>query len=218
MKIPFSDLGLLHRNLHSEIDGAIKRVIENSTFILGPEVSNFEKMFAEYIGVDHAIGTSNGTTALLVALKALHVRPGDEVIVPAMTFFASAEAAAFLGMKPVFVDIDPVTLNIDPGKVREKITPMTRVIIPVHLYGQPANLDEIKTIASEYNLKVLGDCAHAHGAKFRGKKVGAIEDIAAFSFFPSKNLGSDRRGRHDNNKRSSPCRIMPHIPQSWLDK
>jgi len=190
MKIPFSDLTLLHKSLHSEIDAAIKRVIESSSFVLGHEVSNFEKKFAEYIGVGHAVGTSNGTTALLVALKALHIRPGDEVIVPAMTFFASAEAVAFLGARPVFVDIDPVTSNIDPQKIREKITPKTRVILPVHLYGQPANMDEIKAIASEYNLKVLGDCAHAHGAKFHGRRVGSIEDIAAFSFYPSKNLGS----------------------------
>ncbi len=190
MNIPFNDLALLHEPLRPEIDAAIRRVVESSCFILGPEVAQFEKMFAEYIGVSHAIGVSNGTTALIVALKALHLRPGDEVIVPAMTFFASAEAVAFLGARPVFVDIDPVTFTLDARKIREKITPRTRVILPVHLYGQPADMHEIAAVAQEYNLKILGDCAHAHGAKYHGRKVGAIEDIAAFSFYPSKNLGS----------------------------
>jgi dTDP-4-amino-4,6-dideoxygalactose transaminase len=190
MNIPFSDLALLHEPLRSEIDAAIRRVVESSCFILGPEVTQFEKKFAEYIGVSHAIGVSNGTTALIVALKALHLKPGDEVIVPAMTFYASAEAVSFLGVRPVFVDIDPVTCTLDARKIREKITPRTRVIIPVHLYGQPAGIHEIAAIAQEYNLKILGDCAHAHGAIYHGRRVGAIEDIAAFSFYPSKNLGS----------------------------
>jgi dTDP-4-amino-4,6-dideoxygalactose transaminase len=190
MNIPFSDLALLHTPLRAEIEAAIRRVVESSSFVLGPEVSQFEKKFAEYIGISYAIGVSNGTTALIVALKALHLRPGDEVIVPAMTFFASAEAVSFLGARPVFVDIDPVIYTLDARKIREKITPRTRVILPVHLYGQPADMNEITAVAKEYNLKVLGDCAHAHGAKYHGRRVGAIEDIAAFSFYPSKNLGS----------------------------
>ncbi len=189
MKIPFCDLSLQHKSLETEIEEAIRRVIRNSSFILGPEVDLFEQRFAEYIGVKHAIGTSSGTTSLLVALKALQVGPGDEVIVPAMTFFATAEVVAFLGARPVFVDIDEKTLNINTRKIREHITPRTKLIIPVHLYGQPAEMREIRNIASEFHLKVLGDCAHAHGARYGNAKVGGIEDIAAFSFYPSKNLG-----------------------------
>ena len=190
MKVPYCDLGLLHEGLLAELEGAIRRVIVNSSFILGPEVDRFERAFAEYIGVKHAIGTSNGTTALFVALKALGVQPGDEVIVPAMTFFATGEAVAFIGAKPVFVDVDPTTHCLDPRQLRKRMTPRTRVILPVHLYGHPAPLDEIREIALEFGVRILGDCAHAHGATYRGVKVGALEDIAAFSFYPSKNLGS----------------------------
>jgi dTDP-4-amino-4,6-dideoxygalactose transaminase len=190
MNVPYCDLGILHAALRPEIEGAIRRVLTNSSFILGPEVAQFERQFADYIGVKHAIGTSNGTTALSVALKALGVQPGDEVIIPAMTFFATGEAAAVLGATPVFVDVDPTTLNLDPRRLRQCITARTRVILPVHLYGHPAAMDDIRQVALEYDVKILGDCAHAHGATYRGIKVGALEDIAAFSFYPSKNLGS----------------------------
>jgi dTDP-4-amino-4,6-dideoxygalactose transaminase len=189
MDIPFCDLRAQHAALRTELDAAIARVIQDSAFILGPEVSHFEEKFAEFIGVNHAIGTSNGTTALMVALKALHIQPGDEVLIPAMTFFATAEAVAFLGGKPVFVDIHPEALTIDVEKIPERITRKTRAIIPVHLYGQPARMDEIRTVASAHHLAILGDCAHAHGAMIGGVRVGGIEDIAAFSFYPSKNLG-----------------------------
>jgi dTDP-4-amino-4,6-dideoxygalactose transaminase len=187
--VPFCDLHLQHRALGPDLHRAIERVIETSAFILGPEVAAFEDEFARYLGVAHAIGTSSGSTALLIALKALGVEPGDEVIVPAMTFYATGEAVAFLGARPVFVDIDPVTLTLDVNAIRERITPRTKVILPVHLYGHPAALDEIRNIALEYGLRVLGDAAHAHGSSYHGRKVGAIEDCAAFSFYPSKNLG-----------------------------
>jgi dTDP-4-amino-4,6-dideoxygalactose transaminase len=190
MNIPYCDLRKLHDDLRTELDAAFHRVLHNSSFILGPEVTAFEKQFAAYIGVRHAIGTSNGTTAILVALKALGVKPGDEVIVPAMTFYATGEAVAFLGATPVFVDIHPASFNLDPLQVRRSITSKTKVILPVHLYGQAADMDALQTIALEFKLKILGDCAHAHGAMYRGKKVGSIEDIGAFSFYPSKNLGS----------------------------
>ncbi len=189
MNVPFCDLHLQHEALASAIDQAIERVVHNSSFILGPEVARFETLFASYIGSRYAIGTSNGTTALMIALKALHVERWDEVIVPAMTFFASAEAVAFLGAIPVFVDIDPRTLTMDVAQLRSKITAKTRAILPVHLYGHPADLDGIRGVAAERRIPVLGDCAHAHGATYNGRKVGAIEDAGAFSFYPSKNLG-----------------------------
>lgn len=189
MNVPFCDLSVQHKALEAEIESAIRRVMGSSAFILGPEVSCFEESFAAYIGVRHAIGTSSGSTALIVALKALGVGAGDEVLVPAMTFYATGEAVAFLGAKPVFVDVDPVTFNIDVRAIRAAITPRTKVILPVHLYGQPAAVDEIRSIALAHGLRVLGDCAHAHGAMSRGRRVGSIEDIAAFSFYPSKNLG-----------------------------
>jgi len=189
MNVPFCDLRVQHDALAGEIQAAIARVIRSSAFILGREVSAFEEQFAAYIGTRFAIGTSNGTTALMVALQALGVGPGDEVVVPAMTFFATAEAAALLGARPVFVDIDPKTLTMDPRLLSAKITSKTKVILPVHLYGHPADLDPIRSIASRFNIKLLGDCAHAHGALYRGRRVGGIEDCAAFSFYPSKNLG-----------------------------
>lgn len=189
MKVPFCDLTVQHEKLRSEINSSIKRVIDNSAFILGDEVARFEQEFSNYLGVNYFIGTSSGTSALIVALKALNVGIGDEVIIPAMSFFATAEAVAFIGAKPIFVDIDPTTCNINIKQIEGKISSKTKVILPVHLYGYPANLDEIRKIAKKYNIKILSDCAHAIGATYNGKKVGAIEDIAAFSFYPSKNLG-----------------------------
>lgn len=189
MKVPFCDLTIQHKKLENEISSSIKRVINNSAFILGDEVTSFEQEFSNYLGVNHFIGTSSGTSALLVALKALDICINDEVILPAMSFYATAEAVAFIGAKPVFVDIDPSNCNINISQIEEKISNKTKLILPVHLYGYPANLDEINKIANKFNLKVLSDCAHAAGATYNGKKVGAIEDIAAFSYYPSKNLG-----------------------------
>lgn len=189
IKVPFCDLTIQHKKLISEINSAIKRVIDNSAFILGDEVNSFEKEFSNYMGVNYFIGTSSGTSALLVALKALDIGINDEVILPAMSFYATAEAVAFIGAKPVFVDIDPSTCNINVSQIEEKISNKTKLILPVHLYGYPANLDRILKITKKFNLKILTDCAHASGATYNGKKVGSIEDIAAFSFYPSKNLG-----------------------------
>jgi UDP-2-acetamido-2-deoxy-ribo-hexuluronate aminotransferase len=189
MKVPFCDLTPMHKKLSRKINSSIKRVINNSAFILGNEVNTFEQEFSNYLGVDYFIGTSNGTAALMVALKALDIGNNDEVILPAMSFYATAEAVAFIGAKPVFVDIDPLTCNINISQIEEKISNKTKLILPVHLYGYPANLDEIIKIGERFNLKILTDCAHATGATYKGRKVGAIEDIAAFSFYPSKNLG-----------------------------
>jgi len=194
MQVPYCDLRLQHRFLASDIENAIRRVFEQSSFILGQEVAAFEQAFARYCGVNYAIGTSSGATALIVALKALGVRAGDEVIVPAMTFFATGEAVALLGAKPVFVDIDPRTHGIDAGRIRDCLSSRTRAILPVHLYGHPASMEEITAIAREHNVKVLSDCAHAHGATFHGVNVGALGDAAAFSFYPSKNLGAPGEG------------------------
>jgi Predicted pyridoxal phosphate-dependent enzyme apparently involved in regulation of cell wall biogenesis len=151
MKVPFCDLAIQHKKLRSEINSSIKRVINNSAFILGPEVASFEREFSNYLGVNHFIGTSNGTSALMVAMKALGIAINDEVILPAMSFYASAEAVAFIGAKPVFVDIDPLTFNIDIRQIEKKITNKTKLILPVHLYGYPANLDEINKIAKKIN-------------------------------------------------------------------
>ena len=211
MSVPFCDLRLQHQRLGEELQHAIDRVIETSAFILGPEVAAFEAQFAEYAGVAHAIGTSSGTAALIVALKALGIAPGDEVLVPAMTFFATAEAVAFLGATPVFVDIDPVALTIDPALLRAAITAKTKVILPVHLHGQPAAMGEIRRIAAEHGLRILGDAAHAHGATYDGRKIGAVEDIAAFSFYPSKNLGCIGEGgiiTTSDDELAERCRLL----------
>ena len=190
MKVPLLDLKLQYAALKKELDSALIRVAESQYFILGPEVSNLEKEIAAYLGAKHAIGVSSGTDALLLALMAIGIRPGDEVIVPTFSFFATAGVVSRLNATPVFADIDPVTFNIDPADVEKKITPRTKVIIPVHLYGQSADMDPIMTIAKKHSLKVVEDGAQAIGVDYRdGRKVGTIGDIGCYSFFPSKNLG-----------------------------
>jgi len=175
--------------MRSEIDAAIKRVVDSGRFILGPEVEAFEQEVTEYLGVKHAIGLNSGTDALVIGLRALGVGPGDEVITTPFTFFATAEAISLVGAKPVFVDIDPRTFNIDPALIPAAITERTRAIVPVHLYGQAADMDPILAVAKEHGLKVLEDTAQAFGGEYRGRKLGAIGDAGAFSFFPTKNLG-----------------------------
>jgi len=175
--------------MRGEIDAAIKRVIDSGRFILGPEVEAFEREVAEYLGVKHAIGLNSGTDALVIGLRALGVGPGDEVITTPFTFFATAEAISLIGATPVFVDIDPRTFNIDPALIPAAVTERTRAIVPVHLYGQAADMDPILAVAKEHGLKVLEDTAQAFGADYRGKKLGTIGDAGAYSFFPTKNLG-----------------------------
>jgi dTDP-4-amino-4,6-dideoxygalactose transaminase len=176
--------------MKEEIDSALIRVAESQYFILGPEVEKLEKSMCEYLGCKYAIGVSSGTDALLIALMAIDIKPGDEVIVPTYSFFATAGVVSRMNAVPVFVDIDPVTFNIDPAGIRKKITVKTKAIIPVHLYGQSAEMDEIMKIASDYNLKVIEDGAQAIGVQYKDRrKVGNIGDIGCFSFFPSKNLG-----------------------------
>ncbi|WP_457633947.1 DegT/DnrJ/EryC1/StrS family aminotransferase [Oceanithermus desulfurans] len=175
--------------LKGEIDAAIRRVVDSGRFILGPEVEAFEEEVADYLGVRHAIGLNSGTDALVIGLRALSVGPGDEVITTPFTFFATAEAISLVGAKPVFVDIDPRTFNIDPELIPAALTERTRAIVPVHLYGQAADMDPILAIAKEHGLKVLEDTAQAFGGGYKGKKLGTLGDAGAFSFFPTKNLG-----------------------------
>lgn len=194
MRVPFLDIGAQHKGLKKEISSAINRVIERGDFILGKEVSIFEKEFAKVCKVKYALGVSSGTAALFLALKARGLKEGEEVIVPAFTYIATAFAVSYCGVKPVFVDIDEKTYNIDAGKIKSAITDKTRAIIPVHLYGQPADMAEIWKISREYNLVVIEDAAQAHGASIKmadGKwlPVGSIGDVACFSFYPTKNLG-----------------------------
>ncbi|MBX7150654.1 DegT/DnrJ/EryC1/StrS family aminotransferase [bacterium] len=191
MQVPLLDLKAQYRSIKNEIDEAIFRVVESQHFILGQEVEQLENALAHYLGCKYAIGVSSGTDALLVALMALDIQPGDEVIVPDYSFFATAGVVARLQAIPVFVDIDPLTFNIDPEKIRSRITKKTKAIMPVHLFGQSAAMTEIMAIAKEFDLKVVEDAAQAIGTQYKdGKKVGTIGDIGCFSFFPSKNLGA----------------------------
>ena len=189
MNIPLLDLKRQYIQVKDKFAEKIEKIFEESSFIMGDEVTSFEENFAKYIGVKHAISVGNGTDALVIALRALGIKAGDEVITTPYTFFATAEAIAALDAVPVFVDVLKDTYNIDPSKIEEKITSKTKAIIPVHIFGQPANMKEIMKIAKKYNLKVLEDACQAVGSKYDNQMIGAIGDIAAFSFFPTKNLG-----------------------------
>lgn len=195
MKVPFSDLNLQHKKIKKEINRAINKVIKRGDFILGEEVGLFEKEFAKFCNCRYAVGVSSGTDALFLAITSLGLKKGDEVIVPAFTYIATALAVSYTGAKPVFVDIEQDSYNIDVTKIKQAITKRTKAIIPVHLYGQPANMPEILKIAKGHNLKVIEDAAQAHGASIRMEdgrwhKTGGIGDIGCFSFYPSKNLGA----------------------------
>ena len=188
--IPLIDLTAQYHSIKEEIDAAIHATLESGHFILGPTVSKFEESIAAYLGVDHAIGLASGTDALVLALRALDVGAGDEVIIPAYTFFATAGTVISVGATPVFVDIDPVSYQIDVSQLGDSITSRTKAIVPVHLYGHPADMDPILELARSHGLKVIEDNAQAFGATYRGKKTGSIGDIGCLSFFPTKNLGA----------------------------
>ena len=195
MNIPILDLTRQYRAIRSEINSAILRVLESGRFILGPEVEEFEKEIASCLGAKHAIGVASGTDALLLSLKALDIGPGDKVIVPSFTFFATAGVVVNAGAELVFADIDPRTYNIDPGHVRRLLeggglAGKVKAIIPVHLYGQPADMDELMRIAAEHDIYVIEDAAQAIGAEYKGRKAGTIGHLGCFSFFPTKNLGA----------------------------
>jgi dTDP-4-amino-4,6-dideoxygalactose transaminase len=184
------DLAAQHARLRGEIDEAITRVVASTRFIGGEECAAFEREFAEYCGVAHACGVANGTDALTLALRAWGVGPGDEVVTVANTFIGTGEAILLCGARPVFVDVDPDTFTLDPARLEKALTPRTRVILPVHLYGHPADMEPILAIARRAGVRVLEDAAQAHGAKVGGRRVGALGDAACFSFYPSKNLGA----------------------------
>lgn len=190
MKVPLLDLKAQYESIKAKLNEALLKTAETQFFILGPEVERFERVICEYLNCKHAVGVSSGTDALLIALMAIDIRAGDEVIVPTYSFFATAGVVSRLNAIPVFCDSDNVTFNIDPRKIESLITPKTKAIIPVHLYGQSAEMDAIMEIARKYNLKVIEDAAQAIGAQYKnGKFCGTIGDIGCFSFFPSKNLG-----------------------------
>jgi dTDP-4-amino-4,6-dideoxygalactose transaminase len=188
--IPMLDLVPEIEEQWDDLMKAVEGVIRSGKFILGPNVDAFEEEIAEYLGVKHAIGVNSGTDALMISLRALGIGPGDEVVTTPFTFFATAESISNVGATPVFVDIDPITFNIDPELIEPAITPRTKAILPVHLYGHPAEMDRLTSIAEAHGLKVVEDCAQAMGAEYRGRKVGTFGQANAFSFFPSKNLGA----------------------------
>lgn len=190
MNIPFVSFKPMEKELDQDIRDAFARVYDASWYIEGREDEKFEKAFAEYCNVDYCIGVGNGLDALMLALKALDIKEGDEVIVPSNTYIATALAVTYVGAKPVFVEPDINTFNISPALIEEKITSKTRAIMPVHLYGQPCDMDPIMEIANKHKLYVVEDCAQAHGAKYKGKLIGSFGDASGFSFYPGKNLGA----------------------------
>lgn len=190
MKVPFVDLKQQYLSIKEEMDAAIQSVLDNTSFIGGSVVLKFENDFANYLGVQGCVTCANGTDAIEIALQALGISKGDEVLVPAMSWIATSEAVSTVGARPVFADVLPGKFTIDPEQVKKKITPATKAIIPVHLYGKPAEMTEIMDIARVNGLKVIEDCAQAHGAIYRGRKVGTFGDVGTFSFYPGKNLGA----------------------------
>lgn len=190
MYVPLLDLKEQFLTIKEEVMAALEQVLESCEFILGPNVSAFEQEIAKYLGVKHAIGVGNGTDALVLILDALGIGPGDEVITTPYTFFATAECVSRLGAKPVFVDIDPITLTIDPEKLEQAISPRTKAVIPVHIFGRAADMSRIMDIASRHHLFVVEDACQSIGGEIQGKKLGTFGNAGAFSFFPTKNLGA----------------------------
>src|SRR5215470_2199615 len=194
IKVPFLDLKAQYVSIKPEIDSAIMAVLDSSQFVLGREVEAFEKEFADYCLAKHAIGLNSGTSALHLALLAAGIGPSDEVITVPFTFVATVAAILYTGARPVFVDIDPGSFTINVDQIEHVITSRTRAIVPVHLYGQSADMDAILEIARRYNLVVIEDAAQAHGAEYKGRRVGSIGDLGCFSFYPGKNLGAYGEG------------------------
>lgn len=190
MSVPFLSLYPVYDEIRDEIDAAYRRVMESGWYILGEEVEAFEQEFAAYLGAKNCIGVGNGLEALHLIIRAYEIGPGDEVIVPANTYIATWLAVSYAGAVPVPVEPDPLTYNIDPAKIEAAITPRTKAILPVHLYGQTADMDPIVELAQRYNLKVIEDCAQSQGACYRGRKAGVLGDASGFSFYPGKNLGA----------------------------
>lgn len=189
-KISFVDLAAQYQTIKTEVDAAIASVIQNTAFILGPEVRKFEEEFAQFCETKYAVGVDSGTSAIELIMRALEIGPGDEVIIPANTFIATALGVSFTGAKPVFVEPDAETYNIDVTRIEAAITPRTKAIMPVHLYGQTADMDPILDIAKKHGLFVVEDACQAHGARYKGKRAGSMGIASAFSFYPGKNLGA----------------------------
>ena len=194
IKVPYLDLKAQYASIKTEIDAAIARVLDSCQFVLGSEVAGFEQEFSTYCGTSACIAVNSGTSALHLALIAAGVGPGDEVITVPFTFVASVAAVLYVGARPVLVDIDPRSFTLDPAAVEAAISPRTKAILPVHLYGQPADMDPIMEVARRHGLIVIEDAAQAHGAKYKGRPVGSIGDMACFSFYPGKNLGAYGEG------------------------
>jgi dTDP-4-amino-4,6-dideoxygalactose transaminase len=190
MNIPFVDLKIQYKSIKEEIDAAMEAVLAKTAFIGGPFAASFEEKFAAFCNVGHCVGVGNGTDALFIALKALGIGPGDEVITAANSFIATSEAITSTGARVVFVDINPETYNMDLKQVESRITPKTKAIIPVHLFGQPVDMDPVLELAKKHGLKVVEDSAQAHGAIYKGRNIGSMGDMACFSFYPGKNLGA----------------------------
>lgn len=215
--MPFVDLTAQYESIKEEIDSAIHGCIDRAQFIGGSIIKDFEQDFAAFVGVSHCVGCANGTDAIEIALKAMGVGAGDEVLVPALTWISTAGAVNNVGAEPVFIDILEEERTIDPSSMEAKITSKTKAIIPVHLYGLPARMDEIMTIAKKHGLKVLEDCAQAHGATITGRSVGTFGDAATFSFYPGKNLGAygDAGGIVTNNEElATTCRLLANHGQA----
>lgn len=211
MSIPLLDLHRQYATIQSEADEAICKVLSSGEYIMGTNVKAFEKEFAEYCGVKHAVSVGNGTDGLVIALQALKVGPGDEVITTPYSFFATAESISITGAKPVFVDVRPDTYNINEQLIEAAITERTKAILPVHIFGQPAEMEFINNLARKYNLKVIEDACQAVGASYKGKRTGALADIGVFSFFPTKNLGCAGDGgmiTTNSNDLAAICRAL----------
>lgn len=211
MRVPFLDLQRQYNGIRDEVESAVLDVMRSCAYIEGPAVRDFEAAVAEYLGVKHVITCGNGTDAIKIALKAANVGPGDEVITTPFSFFATAESISNTGATPVFVDIDEGTLNIDPNSIEAAISDKTKAILPVHIFGRPANMDAIKQIADTHGLKVIEDAAQAIGSVYKGKKAGSLGDLGCFSFYPTKNLGGFGDGgmiTTDRDDLSNACRAF----------
>jgi dTDP-4-amino-4,6-dideoxygalactose transaminase len=211
LKVPFLELKAQYQGIKAEVDEAMARVVGECGFIGGAEVKGFEEAFAAYLGASSCIGVGNGTDALEIALEALELPAGSEVIVPANSFIATSEAVTRSGLRVVFCDCDPETYTLSISDAASKITPATKAIIPVHLYGQPCDMEGVRRLADSHGLKVIEDCAQAHGATFHGKRIGTLGDVAAFSFYPGKNLGAYGDGGAmvtSNEELATRCRMI----------
>ena len=194
MNVPYFDLKAQYSGIRDEILAALDGVCQNASFILGPEVTEFEREFAAYCEVKHCVALNTGTSALHLAFLAAGVAPGDEIITTPNTFIATAEAISYAGARPVFVDVDPATANIDPDRIEQAITSRTKAIVPIHLYGRPADLGTIMSVAEKHGIPVIEDACQAHGARWKGRRVGGLGLAGAFSFYPGKNLGAYGEG------------------------